>query len=97
MMRRIRVLVNGARGRMGSETMKALGEAGDIETVGGTDLGDDLAAAIRRSRADVVVDFTRPADAFRNFRTILGAGARQIAGTTGFTTSEIRAAARMAK
>ena len=97
MSRRIRVLVNGARGRMGMETLKAVGAAPDLECVGGIDLGDDLAAAIRRARPDAVVDFTRPEDAFRNLRTILQAGARPISGTTGFSTAEIRAAARVAK
>lgn len=67
----IRVLVNGALGRMGSGYVKVYSEA-DLELVGAVDikegtvpLGDgvkvttDLVAAIEAAKPDVVVDFTR--------------------------------------
>ncbi len=80
----IRVLVNGARGRMGSVTCDALRAADDTELVGATDLGDDLAAAIGAARAQVVVDFTVASAALPNLRAILGAGAAAVVGTSGF-------------
>jgi 4-hydroxy-tetrahydrodipicolinate reductase len=92
MSRGIRVLVNGARGRMGSEAVRAVEGASDMALVAATDLGDDLAASIRSSRAQVVVDFTRPADALRNFETAIRAGARPVSGTTGFSPADLRAA-----
>jgi len=97
MKRAIRVLVNGCRGRMGSEAVRAVEGAKDLDLVAATDLGDDLAAEIRNSRAEVVVDFTRPRDALGNFRTALAAGARPVSGTTGFTARDLRTAAALVK
>ena len=97
MSRAIRVLVNGAKGRMGTEAVKAVGAADGLVLAGATDLGDDLAGAIRSARADLVVDFTRPADAFRNFGTALRAGARVVSGTTGFSAADLKAAAALVK
>jgi 4-hydroxy-tetrahydrodipicolinate reductase len=62
---------------------------GETELVGETDLGDDLAGAIRGSGAQVVVDFTHPSSAYDNAKTILAAGARPVVGTTGFTPQQI--------
>ncbi len=92
MSRAVRVLVNGARGRMGTEAVKAVDGADGLDLVGATDLGDDLGGSIAAGRADVVVDFTRPEDALANFRAILEAGARPVSGTTGFSPADLRRA-----
>ena len=88
-MSEIRVLVNGAKGRMGSESVQAVREAADLELVAQTDLGDDLAATIASSGAQVVVDFTVPASAVENATTILDSDACPVVGTTGFTSADI--------
>jgi 4-hydroxy-tetrahydrodipicolinate reductase len=93
---RIRVLVNGAKGRMGQETVRAVEKAEYLVLVGGTDLGDDLAGAIRETKAQVVVDFTQPEAAARNTETILRAGAHPVVGTTGFRQEDIRALTQLA-
>ena len=93
----IRVLVNGAKGRMGSEAVRAVEASGDLVLAAATDLGDDLSGTVGASGADVVVDFTRPADAFANFRTALQAGARPVSGTTGFTPRQMKDAAALVK
>jgi len=93
----LRVLVNGAKGRMGSEAVRAVSGARDMVLAAATDLGDDLAAAIRESGARVVVDFTRPRDALRNFETAVRAGARPVSGTTGFTAAEVRRAGSLVR
>jgi len=87
----IRVLVNGARGRMGQEVVRAIQAESDLRLVGQTDLGDDLSHAIREGKAQVVVDFTQPDAAVENTKTILRAGARPVVGTTGFLPNDIRA------
>jgi 4-hydroxy-tetrahydrodipicolinate reductase len=86
---RIRVLVNGARGRMGREVVQAVKDQPDLVLVAETDVGDDLARSIRESRALVVVDFTVPDAAAANTETILRAGARPVVGTTGFRPEDI--------
>ena len=51
-----KVIINGAKGRMG-ETLLRCGEANpDIEIVAGVDIGDDLAGVIEQT--DVVIDFS---------------------------------------
>ncbi len=95
--RPIRVLVNGAKGRMGSETVRAVAAAPGLELVATTDLGDDLGASVRASRAEVVVDFTRPRDALRNLRAAILAGARPVCGTTGFTARDLAEARRLVR
>ena len=56
----IKVLVNGARGRMGREAVAAVGRDQQLQLAGENDLGDDLESSIRESGAEVVVDFTVP-------------------------------------
>jgi 4-hydroxy-tetrahydrodipicolinate reductase len=82
---------------MGSEAVKAVEAAGGMRLVAACDLGDDLAKSIRSSKAEVVVDFTRPSDAFRNFEAAIRAGARPVCGTTGFTAEQVEAARGLVK
>jgi 4-hydroxy-tetrahydrodipicolinate reductase len=79
----IRVVVNGAAGRMGGLAVAAIKEADDLELTAACGRGDDLAAAIRDARADVVVEFTRPDCVRANALAIVEAGARPVIGTSG--------------
>lgn len=88
-MAKIKVLVNGAKGKMGSETVKAVLKEGDLELVGQADLGDDLAKAIRDTKAEVVVDFTHPSSAMENVKIILQNKAHAVIGTTGLTPNNL--------
>ena len=86
----IKVIVNGAKGKMGQETIKAVQKETDMMLVGQTDAGDDLAQVIKATGAEVVVDFTVPASVMGNIRVILGSGARGVVGTTGITEDNLR-------
>lgn len=88
-MAKIKVIVNGAKGKMGQETVKAVQNEKELELVGQTDLGDDLAGAVKKAKADVVVDFTLPKAAMGNIRTILESGAHAVVGTTGLTEENL--------
>ena len=88
-MKNIRVLVNGAKGRMGQEVVKAVAVASDLELVDQTDLGDDLIARIKASQAQAVVDFTTAAVAFENTRKILEAGVHPVVGTSGLLAEQV--------
>ncbi|AJQ92149.1 4-hydroxy-tetrahydrodipicolinate reductase [Gynuella sunshinyii] len=85
----IRVMVNGARGRMGSEVVKAVSQDADLEFVGGTDREDDLAARIAELKPDVVVDFTIASIGFENAKTIIAAGVSPVIGTSGFQQHQV--------
>ena len=88
-MTKIKVLVNGAQGKMGSETVKAITTTQDLELVGEVDLDNDLAKAIESTQAEVVVDFTHPDSAFKNVKTILDCRAHAVVGTTGLTPANL--------
>lgn len=88
-MKNIRVLVNGAKGRMGQEVVKAVTVASDLDLVDQTDLGDDLIARIKASQAQAVVDFTTAAVAFENTRKILEAGVHPVVGTSGLLAEQV--------
>jgi 4-hydroxy-tetrahydrodipicolinate reductase len=85
----IAVLVNGAKGRMGGEAVRAISAAPDLRLVASCDLGDDLAASIRAGGAEVVVDFTTASAALANLEKILAAGACAVVGTSGFGEAEV--------
>jgi 4-hydroxy-tetrahydrodipicolinate reductase len=57
----------------------------------------DLAAAIRTSRPEVMVDFTRAEVAHRNVLTALGAGVSPVVGTTGMTGEQLAGIGRAAE
>jgi 4-hydroxy-tetrahydrodipicolinate reductase len=86
----IRVLINGAKGRMGQAVVKAITEDADLTLAGAIDHEDDLAAAIKKNNAQVVVDFTTAAVVKKNLTTIINAGAHPVVGTTGLLLDEIK-------
>lgn len=88
-MAKIKVLVNGARGKMGSETVKAVLREGDLDLVGQTDMGDDLEKAIKESGAGVAVDFTHPSTVMESVKKILQNKAHAVVGTTGLSSSDL--------
>ena len=92
----LRVHVCGALGRMGSAAAAAIDSAGDLELVGTSGRGDDLAAALRDTCPEVVVEFTRPDAAAANLRTILAAGAHAVSGTTGLADEQLEDLGRQA-
>ncbi len=77
----LKVAVIGARGRMGSQVCRAVGEADDLELVGQFDEGDDLADL---AGADVAVEFSVPSASLDNVRHCLDAGVHVVVGTTGW-------------
>lgn len=89
-MTKIKVIVNGASGKMGTETVKAILKEPDMELVGQTDIKDDLAAAIKKNGAEVVVDFTTPKSVMSSVKTILENKARAVVGTTGLSLENLK-------
>jgi 4-hydroxy-tetrahydrodipicolinate reductase len=88
-MANIKVLVNGAKGKMGEETVKAVQKADGLTLVGQADAGDDLAKKIKETGAEVVVDFTVPQSVMGNIKIILESGAHAVVGTTGTTEANL--------
>jgi 4-hydroxy-tetrahydrodipicolinate reductase len=85
----ISVLVTGAKGRMGSEVVRAVTAEPDMVVAAEVDQNDDLAAALDSARPDVMVDFTVPEAAMGNIRAALEAGVTPVVGTTGLGPAEL--------
>lgn len=84
----IKVGVLGARGRMGSEVVKAVTDASDLELVAALDLGDSLDTLITNG-AQVVVDFTTPDSVMANLEFLISHNIHAVIGTTGFDDARI--------
>ena len=83
------VIINGAKGKMGSYTVDAITAAEDLECIASLDYDDDLAAAIKQHKPDIVVDFTNANVAYKNAKLIIDNNIRPVIGTTGFALKEI--------
>src|SRR6476661_1684263 len=81
----IRVAVLGAKGRMGSEVVRAVTADDGMEVVAEYDEGD----TIDLSGADVAVDFTHPDAVMDNLRACIDAGVHAVVGTTGFDDARL--------
>ena len=102
----IKVLVNGALGRMGRTVVAAVNADSELELVGAVDafagevdgmkVETNLDAALKKFAPDVMVDFTRPDVVFDNVMTALANKVSPVVGTTGLSDDakeKIRAAA----
>ncbi|MCG8922892.1 4-hydroxy-tetrahydrodipicolinate reductase [Lentzea sp. CC55] len=90
----IRVGVLGARGRMGSEVVRAVEAAKDMEVVAAIDADDPLRTLVD-SGAQVVVDFTHPDVVMGNLEFCIGAGIHCVVGTSGFDQAKLDAVAAL--
>jgi len=88
---RIRVAVLGAHGRMGSEVVRAVRSAPDLELVAAYDVagqgGDHELGSV--ALADVAVDFTVPEVVLDHVRWCLDHGVAAVVGTTGWTEQRL--------
>lgn len=84
----IKVGVLGARGRMGSEVVKAVTDSSECELVAALDQGDSLDALVSAG-AQVVVDFTTPDVVMANLEFLVKNNIHAVVGTTGFSDDRI--------
>jgi 4-hydroxy-tetrahydrodipicolinate reductase len=70
---------------MGSEVVRAVEGADDLELAAALDAGD----ALDLSGADVAVDFTSPDAVMGNLRACVDAGVHAVVGTTGFDDARL--------
>jgi 4-hydroxy-tetrahydrodipicolinate reductase len=84
----INVAVLGARGRMGSEVVKAVEATEGLALVAALDLGDSL-DQLKDSEVNVVVDFTTPDSVMSNLEFLINNGINVVVGTTGFDDAKL--------
>ncbi|MEQ6901117.1 4-hydroxy-tetrahydrodipicolinate reductase [Nocardioides sp. YIM 152588] len=79
----IRVGVLGARGKVGSEVVKAVEAAADLVLSAAVDAGDPI-ETLAETGTQVVVDFTHPDVVMANLGYCIEHGIHAVVGTTGF-------------
>ncbi|WP_267898846.1 4-hydroxy-tetrahydrodipicolinate reductase [Saccharopolyspora rhizosphaerae] len=84
----IKVGVLGARGRMGSEAVRAVGEAADTELVAEVDQDDPIERLVE-SGAQVAVDLTHPDSVLNNIKFCVDNGINVVVGTSGLGPAEL--------
>lgn len=85
----LKIIINGANGKMGRVSKEFLSQQNDIEIVATLTQSDDLINTIQKTSANIVVDFTTPEAVFGNAQRIISSGAHPIIGTTGLKDEQI--------
>ncbi len=84
---RLRLLVNGAKGRMGQAIIACAGQDADVQVTGQVDVGDDLTGAL--AGADAVIEFSHHTVTAGVAAACAAAGKVLVIGTTGHTDGEL--------
>ncbi|MBC2879532.1 MULTISPECIES: 4-hydroxy-tetrahydrodipicolinate reductase [Streptomyces] len=87
-MSKLRVAVIGARGRIGSEAVRAVEAADDMELVAALGRGDSL-EALTAAGAQVAVELTHPDSVMDNLEFCVRNGIHAVVGTTGWTEDRL--------
>ncbi len=106
-MKKLRVLVAGAKGRMGQEVIQMVTKDDELEYVGGVDLQaseestppiyQSVEKAIIDLKPDILVDFTIPQSVRNNMEIAIQMGVSPVVGTTGLTQQDIHELDKLAK
>jgi len=91
----IRILINGAKGRMGQAILAALKDDPEAEVTATIDQGDDFLAAL--PKADAVIDFSHCTLTEGIAKACAKAGKILIIGTTGHTDAQVAVIREAAK
>ncbi|MCM2579868.1 4-hydroxy-tetrahydrodipicolinate reductase [Streptomyces meridianus] len=85
---KLRVAVLGAKGRIGSEAVRAVEAADDLEIVAALDR-DDALDELTAAGAQVAVDLTHPDAVMGNLDFCVAHGIHAVVGTTGWTDERL--------
>lgn len=86
----VRVIVNGASGKMGALACTTLSCHPEFNLVAQLGRQDDLQYMIRKTKAQIVVDLTRADCVYENSVTIIQEGAHPVIGTTGLLPDQLQ-------
>lgn len=85
-----RVIVNGAKGKMGAMACETIQSHHDFQLVAGLGRGDFLEQVIDETNASIVVDLTRADCVYENALLIIKHGAHPVIGTSGLLEEQIQ-------
>ena len=86
----LRVLINGATGKMGQEAVHAVSREPDFIIVEKLNRKENLAKALSDTQAQIAVDFTCASVAYENTKTIIEHHVHPVIGTTGLSLAQIQ-------
>lgn len=84
-----RVIVNGAKGKMGTIATQTLQQQSDFEVMAELGRSDSLRDEIQRLSPDLIVDLTNADAIHQNMRTIIDSKIPAVIGTTGLSAENI--------
>lgn len=84
----IKVAVLGAKGKMGSEVVKAISQTQDLKLVASIDQNESF-DLVKNSGCSVAVDFTTPDSVMNNIEMLIKASISPIVGTTGIDDKKL--------
>lgn len=85
----IKVIVNGASGKMGTIACETFNKTPDFELVASLGRTDSLTTNMANHHPDIVVDLTSAKCVYNNTRTIIEAGIHPIIGTSGLLPTQV--------
>ncbi|CAM4427875.1 MAG: 4-hydroxy-tetrahydrodipicolinate reductase [Legionellaceae bacterium] len=86
----IKVVINGARGRMGQIAVQAITGDPNFTLVAEANRGDNLLHIIQKSKPDIVLDLTTASAVFENISQIIDANIHPIIGTSGLLPEQVK-------
>lgn len=94
----MKVLINGANGKMGEEVLKAIKQQPDFEVVCGFDCNTEIKKEFPiysdieeiQEKVDVIIDFSVPKATFAILKYAVKTNTPIVIATTGFTAEEIK-------
>jgi 4-hydroxy-tetrahydrodipicolinate reductase len=86
----VRVIVNGANGKMGALACQAIAKSHEFVLVASLGRNDDLQAAIRETKPQIVVELTRADCVYQNSLTIINQGVHPVIGASGLNLEQIK-------
>jgi 4-hydroxy-tetrahydrodipicolinate reductase len=87
--KQIKVIVNGANGKMGAESVQAIQNDPLLDCVATSDAEDDLLSLVAQHQPHVVLDFTHPSVVYTNTKSMIEQGVHTVVGTTGLTQEQL--------
>jgi 4-hydroxy-tetrahydrodipicolinate reductase len=86
----IKIIVNGAQGKMGAMTCQTLDNHTEFDCVARLGRGDNLTTAIKDTKAAIVIDFTNADSVYTNAKTIISSNTHPIIGSSGLLNHQIQ-------
>lgn len=90
-----RVIVNGARGKMGALACEAIQACSEFQLVAALGRDDSLTQVIADTKANIVVELTRADCVYENSLAIIHSGAHPVIGSTGLLDDNIKHLTRL--